>query len=106
MISLKENRVRKFIVTGLLVASLAIAGCSALTKQETSQSNLPTAESLKAACAAGAVQVPAIRAGACDDFNLVQSACLSLTSQPVVPAQSLLACTANGYAITGSFTRL
>lgn len=87
-------------------AMLLLSGCSLLTKQETTQSNLPTAATLTSECVAGKAQTPPIRAGACDDFNLVQSGCLALTNQPLVPAQALIACTANGYAITGSFTPL
>ena len=97
---------RKFIVTGLLVLAFAGAGCSQLTSQETTQSNLPTAATLTAECVAGAAKTPPVRVGACDDFNLVQSGCLGLTNQPLVPAQALMVCTANGYAISGSFKPL
>lgn len=92
-----------------LIAICALAGlmgCSTLTSQETSQSNIPSAANLKGMCAAGMAKVPSVRVGACDDFNVAQTGCLALTSQPLVPAQALAICTANGYAITGTFTPL
>ena len=91
---------------GLSFLALAFMGCSALTKQETTASNLPTAASLTAMCVAGSAQTPPIRAGACDDYNVIATACQALTSQPLVPAQALAVCTANGYAITGGFKPL
>lgn len=91
----------------LIIAGLiALSGCSLLTKQETTASNIPSAETLTWACKQGALQTPPIRAGACDDFDTVQAGCLALTNQPLVPAQALLACTAGGYVISGSYTRL
>ena len=96
-----------FIFGAALVgAVMCVAGCSALTKQETTQSNLPTAESLIGMCKNGLAATPPVRVGACDDFDLLQSACVNLATQPLVPAQSLLACTANGYVISGNWTRL
>jgi hypothetical protein len=94
----------KTVLCGLLMVSLM--GCSALTKQETTQSNLPTAATLTAQCAAGAAQTPPIRAGACDDYNIEATACQSLTAQPLIPAQALAICTANGFALTGGFKPL
>lgn len=90
----------------IAVLALSLGACSLLTKQETTASNIPSAETLTAACKAGAAQTPPIRAGACDDFDTVQAGCLALVAQPMVPAQALLACTAGGYAISGSYTRL
>ena len=93
-----------------LACSFAVAaglvGCSALTKQETTQSNLPTAATLTAECAAGATQTPPVRAGACDDYDVVAAACQALSSQPLVPATALQVCTVNGYAISGGFKPL
>ena len=96
-----------FIFGAALVgAVMCVAGCSAITKQETTQSNLPTAESLIGMCKNGLAATPPVRVGACDDYDLIASACQNLAAQPLIPAQSLLACTANGYAISGGFTRL
>lgn len=92
---------------GLMVgAALFIMGCSALQKQETTQSEIPSAATLSGECAVGKAQNPPVRVGACDDYNIVQTACLALTQQPLVPAQALAVCTAQGYVITGSFTAL
>ena len=89
----------------ILLATGLLAGCSLLTKQETTTSNIPSAETLTAACNAGKAQTPPIRAGSCDDFDLVQSGCIGLTNQPLVPASALIACTANGYVTSGNWTR-
>lgn len=94
-----------FLAMSFAIA-LAVASCSTLTSQETSVSNIPSAANLKGMCAAGMAKVPSVRVGACDDFNLIQTACLGLTNQPLVPAQSLQVCTANGYQITGTFSPL
>ena len=83
-----------------------MASCSALTKQETTASNIPSAATLKAACLAGSLQTPPIRAGACDDFNAVQTGCIALAAQPLVPATALLPCTAGGYVTSGGWTQL
>lgn len=96
---------KRNILALMVMLSLAAFGCAQLTKQENTQSNLPTAETLMSQCAAGKALSPPVRVGACDDWNLIQSGCLALVNQPLVPAQSLLACTANGYAISGAFTR-
>jgi len=80
-------------------------GCSALTKQETTASSIPSAETLMAACAAGKAQTPPIRAGACDDFNIAQTGCVGLAAQPIVPAQALQVCIAGGYAVSGNWAR-
>jgi hypothetical protein len=93
------------VIAGLLFA-VVLAGCSLLTKQETTQSNIPTAATLKGECAAGAAETPPVRVGACDDFNIAQTGCLALTAQPLVPAQALQVCLAAGYVVSGSFTPL
>ena len=90
----------------LILGLVLLSGCSALSKQETTASNIPSAATLTAKCAAGAAQMPPIRAGACDDFNTAATGCQALSSQPMVPAQALLLCTANGYAVTGGFKPL
>ena len=99
---------RKVGLTTVVIAAaaLALAGCSALHKQETTASSIPSAETLRAACAAGAAQTPPIRAGACDDFNMVQAGCIALSQQTVVPGQALQVCTAGGYVLSGNWTRL
>ena len=95
------------LITGMIgVSLLGLIGCSALTKQETTASNLPTAATLTAECAAGAAKTPPIRVGACDDYNLIATGCQALSSQPLVPAQALLSCTGHGYAVTGGFKPL
>lgn len=95
------------ITIGLLSLGLALmTGCSLLTKQETTQSNIPSAANLTSMCKAGLAQTPPIRAGACDDFDLVQSACIAAASQPLIPANALQACVAGGYVISGSWTPL
>ena len=90
----------------LAALCLSLGACSALTTQETTASNIPTASSLTAMCAAGAAKTPPVRVGACDDFNMISTACQALTSQPLVPAQALAICTAQGYSLTGGFKAL
>src|SRR5271157_2556224 len=103
-----RNRKRHVsIAMGIALAgAIAVWGCSALTKQETTASNLPSAATLKAACSAGFLQTPPIRAGACDDFNIAQTGCISLGAQPLVPAQALLPCQMGGYVTSGGWTQL
>lgn len=97
---------RRLIVIAAL-AALTITGCSALTNQETQQSNLPSAANLKQMCLAGPSQSPPVaRPGACDDYNAIQTGCVALSSQPLVPAGALQACIAAGYAVSGSWTPL
>jgi hypothetical protein len=94
---------KRFVI---LTFALMLGGCSALTKQETTASNIPSAETLKASCAAGAAQVPPIRAGACDDYNTIATGCMALAAQPMIAPGSLLPCQAGGYPLSGGFTRL
>ncbi len=103
-----RNRKQDVLIVTAVVfgAALAVWGCSALTKQETTASNIPSAATLKAQCAAGNAQTPPIRAGACDDFNFVQTGCITLAAQPAVPAAALLPCTAGGYVTSGGWTQL
>ena len=103
-----RNRKRLYLIVGaaLVAAGIAMWGCSALGKQETTASNLPSAATLKAACSAGFLQTPPIRAGACDDFNIAQTGCISLGAQPLVPAQALLPCQMGGYVTSGGWTQL
>ena|SRR5208337_5085471 len=102
----KDQKIWAIIGAAVVVAAIAVHSCSALSKQETTASSLPSAATLKAQCAAGAAQTPPIRAGACDDFNLVQTACISLAAQPLVPAQALLPCQMGGYVTSGGWTQL
>lgn len=88
------------------VIVLAMVGCSLLTKQETTQSSIPSAATLQQECANGAKQSPPIRAGACDDYNAVSALCLAQIAQPVPQAALLQLCNAGGYPLTGTFTRL
>lgn len=88
------------------VIVLALVGCSLLTKQETTQSSIPSAATLQQECANGAKQSPPIRAGACDDYNAVSALCLAQIAQPVPQAALLQLCNAGGYPLTGTFTRL
>ena len=88
------------------VIALALVGCSLLTKQETTQSSIPSAATLQQECANGAKQSPPIRAGACDDYNAVAALCLAQIAQPVPQAALLQLCNAGGYPLTGTFTRL
>ena len=94
-----------FLTMAVIFLGGVFTACSLLTKQETTTSNIPSAETLTAACNAGKAQTPPIRAGSCDDFDLVQSGCIGLTNQPLVPASALIACTANGYVTSGNWTR-
>ena len=88
------------------VIVLALVGCSLLTKQETTQSSIPSAATLQQECANGAKQSPPIRAGACDDYNAVSALCLAQIAQPVPQAALIQLCNAGGYPLTGTFTRL
>ncbi len=83
-----------------------LAGCSALTKQETTASNIPSAQTLTLQCAAGAKQTPPIRAGACDDFNLVQQGCITSAMNPLTASGAVIACSEGGYITSGNWTRL
>lgn len=102
----KDQRIWLTIGAALVAAAIAMQCCTALTKQETTASNLPSAATLKAACAAGYLQTTPIRAGACDDFNIAQTGCISLAAQPLVPAQALLPCQMGGYVTAGGWTPL
>jgi len=90
----------------IAAAALAAWSCSALTKQETTASNLPSAATLQGACAAGKAQTPPIRAGACDDFNAVQTGCIALGAQPLGSTATLLPCQIGGYVTSGGWTQL
>lgn len=83
---------KKLIILGVLAS--AIAGCSQVTKQENTQSNLPTAETLISQCVAGKAQTPPVRVGACDDYNLIASGCITASGFAQGAPQ---ACQANGY---------
>ena len=108
MIKANPKRVLALTLTVGFLANVivALAGCSLLTKQETTQSSIPSAATLQQECANGAKQSPPIRAGACDDYNAVSALCLAQIAQPVPQAALLQLCNAGGYPLTGTFTRL
>ncbi len=94
--------------TGLLMFAIAVlvCGCSALTKQETTASNIPSAATLTLQCVNGAKQTPPIRAGACDDFNLIQQGCITSAMNPMTASGAVITCSEGGYITSGNWTRL